>query len=338
MLAPVTRTISVTVVLVGFALAQAPKEPFRAQTDLVVVPFQVLRGSRSISNLKAADVVLLEDGVPRGFTVFEAPPDHPVLELVVMLDISDIGGGFWNPKNLRDLTSHWNEAMAQAILEEAGSTIRVSLYQFDRDRERRLGRAAGDPSEFVDALRQLGDPIPAGQALDLALPPGAAKPWPLVAAIATLQDSTDRAAVAGTAARALVVFSKGVDGVITPKDLAGKAVAANVPVYPVALAVASAMYGPGQSGEVFHPYDEGFESLGDLTGGRQFDVTDSLTAAHLRDILETVKAHALARIRSNYTVGFVPSPSGSPREHKLEVRLAAKSSAKPAGGKRSATY
>jgi hypothetical protein len=67
-----SRTISATVLLVGLSLAQQPpKEPvqpaFRAQTDLVIVPFQVRRGSRSVSDLNPTDVVLLEDGVPRGF-------------------------------------------------------------------------------------------------------------------------------------------------------------------------------------------------------------------------------------------------------------------------------
>jgi hypothetical protein len=71
---------------------QTPNEPaqpaLRVQTDLVVVPFQVQRGSRAVSDLKASDVVLLEDGVPRAFTGFEAPSDHPSLELVVMFDVT----------------------------------------------------------------------------------------------------------------------------------------------------------------------------------------------------------------------------------------------------------
>jgi hypothetical protein len=48
--------------------------------------------------------------------------------------------------------------------------------------------------------------------------------------------------------------------------------------------------------------------------------------------------HALARFRSTYAVGFVPSPSGALREYKLEVKLAPKSSGKVTDGKRSAAY
>ena len=64
----------------------------------------------------------------------------------------------------------------------------------------------------------------------------------------------------------------------------------------------------------------------------------SMTGGETEGILERVKRHALARFSSNYTVGFVPSPSDSPREHTLEVKLAPKSSGKVTEGKRSAVY
>jgi hypothetical protein len=55
LLARTTQTIATGVLLVGMSLAQqTPQEPaaqptLRVQTDLVVVPFQVRRGSRSVS-------------------------------------------------------------------------------------------------------------------------------------------------------------------------------------------------------------------------------------------------------------------------------------------------
>lgn len=106
-------------------------------------------------------------------------------------------------------------------------------------------------------------------------------------------------------------------------------------------------------------YNYPFELLGDLTGGLRFNAMNhfvipdadtpdlvlflspnsySMTGGETGDILERVKKDALARFSSSYTVGFVPSPSGTPREHKLEVRLAPKSSGKVIEGKRSATY
>jgi hypothetical protein len=47
---------------------------------------------------------------------------------------------------------------------------------------------------------------------------------------------------------------------------------------------------------------------------------------------------ALARFTSSYAVWFTPTPSSSPRTHRLDVRLAAKSSGKVTDGKRSAIY
>src|SRR5262249_39713398 len=89
-----SRTIAIGVFLVVMSMAQQNSQeptppPLHIQSDLVVVPFHVRHGSRSVSDLKQSDVVLLEDGVPRPFTGFEAPSDHPWLDLVIMFDVTD---------------------------------------------------------------------------------------------------------------------------------------------------------------------------------------------------------------------------------------------------------
>src|SRR5215472_4575697 len=107
------RAIAIALLLVGMSLAQQtsqePAQPtLQVQTNLVVIPFQVRRGSRSVSDLKPSDVVLLEDGAPRAFTGFEAPPDHPSLDLVVMFDVTDVQrGGFWSAQTLHEMVSFW---------------------------------------------------------------------------------------------------------------------------------------------------------------------------------------------------------------------------------------
>lgn len=93
--------------LAGLCLAQQETASLRAQTDLVTVPFQVRRGSRSVADLKASDVVLLEDGAPRAFSVFEPPSEHPSLELVALFDVTRRAGEernssvFWDEKALQ---------------------------------------------------------------------------------------------------------------------------------------------------------------------------------------------------------------------------------------------
>ena len=460
MLVRASRTITATVFLVGLSLAQQPpsgplQPAFRTQADLVIVPFQVRRGSRSVSDLKPSDVVLLEDGVPRSFPIFEAPPVHLTLDLLVMFDVTNPTPdqktrrvGFWDAKALQELTNYWSEAITRRLLDGHGATIRFSIYRFDQSMLQRVCQSTRDPKVLLDALHRLPGPLPGGQTpgrnVDIPLPAGLAvrtaarkrlanngppEPWSLTGALSALRDSAvtplpgeDRAgADKAPAARALVIFSTGAEGTaLTPQDLADQAVAAGVPIYPVALLHSPfvlilpydgygydcaydghgydgcqhdgfqddgsprSMWGPDgvtfvhdytimvpggnpsgcqNCGSLFVRYlNYPFELLGNLTGGLRFQATNhtppgksggptqgllfsatnppesSMTGGETDDVLERVKKHALARFSSNYTVGFVPSPSESPREHKLEVKLAPTSSGKVTEGKRSATY
>ena len=262
------RAVAASVLLAGISLGQeTPREStqptFRTRTDVVVVPFQVRRGSLPVSNLTSSDVVLLEDGRPRAFTGFEPPPDRSSLELVMMFDVTDVQrGGFWSAKALHELATFWNEAIARVLFEEQGATIRISVYQFNESRLRRLTRSTSDPKVLLDALHRLSDPMPADPSLSLRLPAGSvirpersmALPlghaWPLslAGAMTALQDSAVGSAMG---ARALVIFSTGAEGTsIRPEDLADQALAADVHVYPVALPSNQAIWYEGDNSNV----------------------------------------------------------------------------------------
>ena len=362
-----------------------------------------------MSDLTSSDVVLLEDGRPRAFTGFEPPPEHPSLELVVMFDVTDAQrGGFWSPKALHELASSWNEATVRAIVEGQGAGVRLSLYQFNESRLRRLTRSTSDPKVLLDALNRLSDPMPADPALDLTLPagtvmrperslpnpPGHPQPVSLTGAMTALQDS---ALSLATGARALVIISTGAEGTsIRPEDLADQALSADVHVYPVALPSHQAIWydgdnpnvqwenlGPSGPSHVVAPrlpengicqdiprrgrppvdaelldcpLNAPFKAIGAWTGGRSFEAARrpgpklphtgsepslsrfSMTGPQVSDILDQVKAHALARFTATYRVWFERSSSAPPRKHTLEVKLAPKSSGNVSGGKKSATY
>jgi len=193
-----------------------------------------------------------------------------------------------------------------------------------------------------------------GKAIPLELPPGRQvlppegwpgtghRGWPLEAAIGTLEDS---AAAPDKALRMLVTFSMGIGGTTTvPEDVADRAVALGIPIYPVVMGYQMNNGGRGRSGDGGdQPYPlrlqfmDAFRSLGKLTGDRSFDAAD-MRAGDVRDFLEIVRNEGLVRARSQYNVGFVPPSSRAAREHKLEIRLASKSSGKLIGGKRRAIY
>jgi hypothetical protein len=426
--------------LVAVCLAQQEPLPtsFRVQSDLVIMPFQVHRGSRSVSDLKPSEVILLEDGVSRGFTVFEKPPEHLTLDLVVMFDVTTprldpriYRLTVWDAKALQDLTAYWSEAIVRRLLDVPGVSIRFSVYRLDESKLQRLCRFTSDPTVLLDALRRLAGPLPTfqgpRQGEDIQLPAGLAVrarvskavasrryipapvPWSLAGSLAALKDSGIAVwpgAVKATpedhtaATRALVLFSTGAEATsITPQNVAEEAISAAVPVYPVALfsypmvipydgygydgqfvdgaeSIGRSMWGPaGSYLPIWGPADRPnlppnappiapyinypFESLGELTGGLHFEsvnhsqplgdsgrfVSDhntslvfSMTGRETQDILERIEKHAVARFSSTYMVGFVPAPSGAPREHKLEVKLAPKSGGKVSEGKRIATY
>jgi len=300
----ISRAISLAVLLAGTPhTSQELAQPkFRVQTDAVIVPFEVRRGSHPVSDLNRSDVVLLEDGVPRGFSGFEAPADHPSLDLVVMFDVTEVQrGGFLSGTALQHMVSYWNDTIMQALLQTPGATIRISVYQFHDARVRRLCRPTSDPQELFRALNRLTDPIPAGQGFELTLPEGVvvrknAEPhvsflsMSLLGAIRVLEDVTVGAT---RASRALVIFSSGAEATsMTPQDLADQGIASSVPIYPVVLpATQWISYDPdgplSEMSQLFQsglcpgpaperrldecPLNTPFASVGKQTGGRSFE-------------------------------------------------------------------
>jgi hypothetical protein len=148
---------------------QSAPPTFRAQSDLVMVPFRVERGKQYVTGLSRGDVLLLEDGQARDFSVFE-PPDmgHTPLELVLLFDTTDFSVGHVKPSGsynegiseVRGVAKHWDEAMSEAVLVGVGAEIRVSVYHFDGMQLERLTRPTSDPEILSQAFNRLAAPIP----------------------------------------------------------------------------------------------------------------------------------------------------------------------------------
>ena len=319
---------AITLLLAAIALAQEVPT-YRAQSDLVLVPFHVGRDRYYVSDLKAPDVVLLEDGKQRAFTTFESPADEQrVMELVLLFDTHPVSrpSNMWDPRFLYGFVSGWDERISASLLE---ARVQASVYRYDLNRMERLCRSVSQPRELVDAFQRMLSPIPPGEGFTLPEPPHPAKEidlpaWTFPAVMATLRDIDEwrphRPA-------ALVIFAEG-QTLLPPalRDEVSIATQRGIPVYSVVL-------DPNVAGQSAIGAQAPLRVLADSTGGTSFDVK-SIDANKLREILESVKGEVLSR----YVVGFPLSSAAAPREHKLEVRLVSKSNGKMIGGKRTAVY
>ena len=87
------RTFAARIVLIllaaGMSLApqvlpESTMPSFGSQVNLVRAPFQVSRSGHFVTDLKTHNFVLLEDGIPREFSVFEGPQNGRPVELVLL--------------------------------------------------------------------------------------------------------------------------------------------------------------------------------------------------------------------------------------------------------------
>ena len=323
----------------------------------MLLSFHVDHGKNFVTDLKPSDVVLLEDGKPRAFTIFDSPATQGrmPLELVLLFDANPAIPSFWDPAGVYRFIPHWTLAMSQQVLAKESADIRVSIYRCSGHRLFRATPATANPRTILTAFRDLlvpeQFPQPAGTVeIPISLPPrrdgvprgpftedyvssyfvsSEQRGWPMEAAIGVLNDVS---AGSEKVARLLVMFSEGIGATTTvPEDIGNHALDLGIPIYPVATNYDHFITRRWPR-NLFRMQE--FESLGKMTGGRSVEYS-AIDAPLLLKILESVKSHGLAE----YVVGFAPqSGDGAPREHKLQIKLAVKSSGTLEGGMRRAVY
>jgi hypothetical protein len=232
---------------------------FSSEARLVLLSFNVQRGAYFAPDLKPEDVLLLEDGKPRAFTVFEGPGKgrRPPLELVLLFDTTTLPPAesklkvrdtYWDRDSTYSFAAQWGEKDSRAILEKDGADVRVSIYRYDHQQLQNLCRSTKDPEILSRAIQRLPEAIPASEAIPLTLPRGRIAhagantksgrlywplSWTLEAVIRALNDSTSGHEAA---MRALIVFSERVGPTTTrEEDAADAALALGVPLYPVVI-------------------------------------------------------------------------------------------------------
>ena len=327
------------------SLLRAQQPPlFRAETSLVQVRFHVTQKDHYVTDLKPADIILIEDGVPRPFTLFRsaatAVAETPV-EITLLFDTSGsvTDAGLLNPL-----------AFKESLLDTLGGA-RIAVYGFDRYL-RRYTAPTRDYARLSAAFAVLRDPAAPSVPVEMSLPARSKSEergatWLYEAVAATVRDA---AAVPGDISRLLLIFSDGFPSTTTrPQFAAAAAVEAGIPVYPVVLGHRALIEQINAFRERQRPNRpeltgmlglqakeeqiQEFARLGELTGGRSFDpLVISLS------VMRQVLGNMVAQVRTEYTVGFVPESGAAERTHKIEVRLRASALGKLRGGSRTVRH
>lgn len=313
--------------------AQEAQTPiFQSESALALVRFHVERKHSFADDIQAGDVILLEDGRPRSFTVFEGSVSRTIpIEMALLFDTS----GSVNSEGLLDPLEY------KAALLDKLPGVRLSVYSFN-DKLFRHCRPTRDGVELATALGQVREsrskPM-AATMIALQLPrgrKGGPATWLFEAIMATARDG---APGARPATRMLVVFSDGFPTTNTrPEEAAAALSEMGVPAYPVVLGHShiAARKADGQLGwpQMAELFMADFARLAELTGGRSFD-PPAIDVTVVRQILAAMTAQAL----SEYVVGFTPEAlPGGARKHRLEVRLRTKNLGTVRGGVRTVTH
>jgi VWFA-related protein len=328
----------------------AAQEPavFRADTALALVHFHAVHKTQYLTNLKPEDVILLEDGVPRPFTLFDNAANGRTLPVEVTL-LFDTSGSVTDAGLLDPL------AFEERLL-TAFDNVTLSVFGFTT-RLDRYCRPSRDLGTLRAALAGLQSRTAKVETIKIPLAPkrkanAGGGTW-IYAAIA--QAAREAAATPGNASRLILVFSDGFDTTSgRPEDAAGVARDLGVAIYPVALghwALVERVRAEQQrlasrnsrDVEVSSPTLDrlqlqereivDFASLGELTGGRSYDPREiSLT------VMKQVLDGLVWSIRTEYTIGFSPERSDSLRKHRLEVRLRDKEIGRVTGGARTIVH
>jgi VWFA-related protein len=317
---------------------------FRSESSLALVRFHVVQKNRYNTGLKPEDVILLEDGAPRKFTVFENATAGARTVPVEMTLLFDASGSVTDEGLLNPLV--FKESLLDSL-----EGVRIAVYGFSTDMKRYCGPTR-DYAQLQAAFAALGTHGGKGERIELQLPPkrqaepgGATWLYEAVAAV-----SREAAATPGDTTRMVLVFSDGFPTTNSrPEDAASLDRELGIPIYPVVLghqalmqriADAQARQQPSgpSSGRVSYLVAKqneiaDFASLGELTGGRSFDPPE-ITLSVTRSILGSM----VALMRTEYVAGFVPETSDAPRKHKLEIRLREKAAGKVMGGTRTVVH
>jgi hypothetical protein len=216
--------------LAAAPLAAQETPVFRTGTSLALVRFHATKGGRYLDNLTPGDLLLLEDGRPRPFSLLEGGRTARTVPVDISL-LFDTSGSVAD-NGLLDAV-----AFKTGLLEGVPNA-RIAVYGFSA-KLRRFCPPTRDYETLRAALDGLGERF-AGRAVNIPidLPPkrkadARGGTWIYESVIGAARDA---AAQPGNATRMVVVFSDGFASTDSrPEDAARLCEELGIPVYPIVL-------------------------------------------------------------------------------------------------------
>lgn len=316
--------------ILAFALAiRAQDTRFHAETNVATLTFSVEKNGRFLTTLSPDDLIVLENGKPQRFTLLgPLMKQGTPIDVILLADISSS-------------VSDDHAGQVETFLRDAISTVAgqpgftVTALAFSGH----LGRFAGPLASAKDAERAAAclargaDCASSLERIAMTLPAARTassrgSSWifeAIIAAVRTVRPSSFEAR------RLLIVISDGGSSTSSePRDAASAAHEESVPVYPIVVGrqqSATLAAAVGSSPAILH--SDRFAQLGEMTGGRSFDLRHSI-----REIHEAVIRTAVTHARNQFVVGYAPIAVERKIRRTAEVRLRAKPLGTVRGGKR----
>jgi tetratricopeptide (TPR) repeat protein len=304
--------------------AEPAPSAFRVDTNLALVPFQVLpKKGKLTAALTPEDIEVYEDGVPQKTVLFEGRRDTqsgvPV-DIALLFDCSGSmqAAGAVDPYVFHTSLLDEYENVSVAIY---GFTGKAFAGLFGADMSEPDLKRYTTPTRNARTLKKAMDAV-------LTLRPSNT---PLFTSIAeTVRDMAEsgRAAI-----RMLAIFSDGMSVSVGGADLdrveyaRQEALRHGVILYPVQVVQ------PGSGMYVSPASIGGFEGLGRTTGGRSFIAT--ATGSVLPNILKSLAKQVLPY---TYVAGYYPGTTDSGKRHEAQVMLKNKNKGDLKGGSRTVVH
>lgn len=305
----------------------APDVTFRAESNLALVRFQVVAKKNDfVTDLRADEIELREDGIPQKIALFQGGRLNPRTSPIDIHLVFDCSGSIQKAQLL-------NPHVFSANLLDEFENVRIAIWGFSGKTLVYVTAPTRDANRLNGAMEALHE-VPAGSS-------------PIYRSLVAVAGQLSKAG--GDAVRMVVAISDGLSyaDAATKDDVVRAAERAGIELFP---ALVNAQLSDLDTLPHNHPefaFDleilaaedaarrmrmqkSTFVSLAESTGGRAFEFAGETP----EDLLDRILKQMAAEIRYDYTAGYSPASTGSGKPRRVQVVLKDKNRGQIVGGAR----